>query len=76
MSDQRILHNYTAQTALDLAADFGGLLGLVFVVFELIAEFINEKVIKAKFIRSLFYVKKPLIMLPKFKVNLGESYLH
>jgi len=46
------------------------------VVFEVIAEFINEKVLKAKFIRSLFYVKKPSKMHPKFKLNLGESYLH
>ena len=32
--------------------------------------------LKAKFIRSLFYVKKPSKMHPKFKLNLGETYLH
>ena len=76
MSDQKVNHSFAAQNILDMLADFGGLLGLIIVVFEVIAEFINEKVIKAKFIRSLFYVKKPAHMLPKFKVNLGESYLH
>ena len=54
-----VLHNYSAQNILGMLSDFGGLLGLVLVVFELIAKFINERVIKAKFIRSLFYVKKP-----------------
>jgi hypothetical protein len=59
-----------------MLSDFGGLLGLVIVVFEFAAEKINEGVIKAKFIRSLFYVKKPTSMQPKFKVNFQESYLH
>jgi len=54
-----VIHNYTAQNILDMLSDFGGLLGLVIVIFELIAKYINERVIKAKFIRSLFYVKKP-----------------
>jgi hypothetical protein len=47
---------------MDMLSDFGGLLGLVIVVVEVIAIYINEKVIKAKFIRSLFFVKKPSIM--------------
>ena len=59
-----------------MLSDFGGLLGLVIVAFEFLAEFINEKVIKAKFIRSLFYVKKAADLQPKFKVNLGDSFLH
>ena len=59
-----------------MLSDFGGLLGLVIVVFEFLAEKINEGVIKAKFIRSLFYVKKPESMKAKFKINLGDSYLH
>jgi len=45
-----------------MLSDFGGLLGLVIVVFEFLAEKINEKIIAAKFIRSLFYVKKPEAM--------------
>ena len=59
-----------------MLSDFGGLVGLVIVVFEFLAEKINEMVIKAKFIRSLFYVKKPESMKAKFKINLGDSYLH
>ena len=61
-----MLHRYTAQNILDMLSDFGGLLGLVLVIFELISKFINEKIIKAKFIRSLFYVKKPPQLQPKF----------
>jgi hypothetical protein len=76
MSDEMVRHTYTAQNIMDMTSDFGGLLGVVLVVFDLLAKFINEKVIKAKFIRSLFFVKKPAILIPKFKVNIGESYLH
>ena len=76
MSDYTVDHSFQALNLLDMLAEFGGLLGLLIVVFELMAELINEKVIKAKFIRSLFYVKKPSSMLPKFRVNFEESYLH
>ena len=76
MSDLRIYHTFKAQNILDMLSDFGGLLGLIIVAFEFLAEFLNEKVIKAKFIRSLFYVKKASNLLPKFKVNLGDTYLH
>jgi hypothetical protein len=76
MSDEKVDHGFTAFTILDLASNFGGLLGLVIVVFEIIAEYINERVMKAKFIRSLFFIKKPKDLLPKFMVNMGESYLH
>ena len=61
---------------MELLANLGGIYAGIMVVFKVLAKFINEKVIKAKFIRSLFYVRKPNSMVPKFKVNLGESYLH
>ena len=51
---------------MDLLADFGGLIGVVIIIFNLVVKFINEKVIKAKFIRSLFFVKKPSTMIPRF----------
>ena len=51
---------------MDLLSDIGGLLGFFIVMFNIVAKFINEKVIKAKFIRSLFFVKKPSVMIPKF----------
>lgn len=42
-----------------MLSDFGGMLGLIITVFEFLAAEINERVIKAKIIRSLFFIKKP-----------------
>jgi hypothetical protein len=44
---------------MDLLANLGGIFAGIIAVFKVAGKFINEKVIKAKFIRSLFYVRKP-----------------
>ena len=59
---------------MDMLSDFGGMLSVVLVVFMVGGKEINERVVRAKFIRSLFYIKKPSV--PKFYVKLGECYLH
>ena len=54
-SDEIIYHKFSVSTILDTLAGFGGMFAILKAFFGFLTEFINEKVIKAKFIRSLYF---------------------
>ena len=58
-----------------MLTNFGGIFAIVKSFFGAISNFINSKVVKAKFMRSLFFYSKPEQNCPKFKIKLGDSYM-
>ena len=52
-------------------AVFGGMMKLILSSFTLFVQVLNQEVIKAKLIRSLYFIKKPKNRIPKFHIHLG-----
>ena len=50
---------YNSQTILDLLAGFGGMYRLVGMYTAMIAGFFNSKILMAKVIRGLYFIRKP-----------------
>lgn len=59
MGEDIAIHSFTADNIINLAGQIGGLYGTIMSSFEIWAFAINEKVLKAKLIRSLFFTDKP-----------------
>ena len=64
---------FKAYNIVGLAAKLGGLLKIVMGAFGLIAVAINLRVIKAKLMRSLYFVEKPKDKRRVFNIALGDS---
>ena len=63
------MHKFTAYNFIELLAAFGGMLSIITTVFKVIASFVNEKVMKAKFIRSLYFIEKPKTSNKAFNIS-------
>ena len=59
LSSIKISHKYSSQTILDILAGFGGMYRLVCMYIAIIAGYFNSKVLMAKVIRGLYFLKKP-----------------
>jgi hypothetical protein len=57
LSEDIIVHTRIVNNLLDMISNFGGLAGLLFKVFLVIAGHIDEKLLFSKFIRSLYFKK-------------------
>lgn len=55
VADEKVVHSRAASNIIDLLQDFGGLFEILFVTFSIFGGRLNTKIIKAKFIRSMFY---------------------
>jgi len=60
MTGDIVKHQFTAFNIVGLAAKLGGLMKIITGVFGIIAIAINERVIKAKLMRSLYFIEKPM----------------
>lgn len=52
---------------------FGGLYEILIVCFSFLGWYINAQVIRAKFIRSMYFLEKPDSMRPAFNIMLGSK---
>ena len=59
MTGDIVKHHFNAFNIVGLAAKLGGLIKIVMGGFSVLAIAINQRVIKAKLIRSLYFVEKP-----------------
>ena len=57
LSDERMAHSRDAYNILKLLAAFGALYSMIFSSLEGVGKFINSKIIRAKFIRALYFVE-------------------
>ena len=74
-SDDIVYNKYIVATFVDSLSEFGGIFAIIRAFFGYLAMFINEKVIKAKFVRSLYFAKKPKHQQPKFHIKLGHCFM-
>lgn len=57
MAETRFEHSRDAYNILKLLAAFFALYGMIFKVNEGVGKYINTKIIRAKFVRSLFFIE-------------------
>ena len=71
MTGDIVNHRFSAYNIVALAAKLGGLIKIITGGFGILAFAINERVIKAKLIRSLYFIEKPKPW-PLFQIPLGN----
>lgn len=69
VSEEKQLHYREASNIIGLLQDFGGLFEILFVSFSFFGARINFKIIKAKFIRMIFYRPPSRKVKNRFKKN-------
>ena len=60
MTDEILKHEYIAYNIVNMAGQIGGLFKVLFISFSIVAMYINDKVVTAKLIRSLYFIDKPV----------------
>jgi hypothetical protein len=56
-------------------AKIGGLLGGFIKILDILIGKLNKQIIKAKFIRSLFFIKKPKDKIPSFHLKGWHDFI-
>jgi len=59
MGNDLMIHEFTAFNFIDVLSSIGGLFSVIASFFGVLACWINERTIVAKYIRSLYYIDKP-----------------
>ena len=73
MSSKTTKYTFTAYNIIGLASQIGGLLKIILIGFGSIALQVNERVIKAKLMRSLFFIEKAKEKRRVFNIPLGDN---
>jgi hypothetical protein len=75
MGDEIVWHEYTTFNIVDVLSNIGGLYHVIVSFFGVLAWWINEYTISAKYIRSLYFIHKPHELKRKlFYKFQGEGY--
>jgi hypothetical protein len=59
LSPSIMVHTRNCYNIIDLLSDFGGMSPIILFVFQFLATAINQRLIIAKFIRSIYFIKRP-----------------
>lgn len=72
MGNEVKYHEFTAFNILDVLSNIGGFFAVIESFFGVLALWINEKTITAKFIRSLYFIDKPEKLKRKLYASKGK----
>lgn len=75
MSDDHIYHSFKPQIIIDILAMIGGFLSAFTKKLTHVVGKLNKQIMRAKFIRSIYFLKKLKDKIPKLKLVGWNSFL-